>query len=462
METKTQRLGRRNTYTSTDASQVCSSVVVPLNREETLSVDGLKTLPNNLDGNLRSGKSGQDLRVPVLNMRGEPLMSTRLAKARHLLEQGKAEVVTRKPFSIKLKYPTGEAKQDVTLGVDAGYSHVGFSVITEKQELMSGELKLRNDVSKKLTERCQYRRNRRSRKWYRKPRFNNRKRKDGWLAPSIRHKLQTYIRLVKKLHDVLPISRIIVEVASFDTQKMQNPEIKGIEYQQGELQGYEVRQYLLEKWNHKCAYCGKTGVPLEIEHIVSRSRGGTDRVSNLTISCHECNQKKNNRTAEEFGRPEVQEQAKEPLKAVAFMNQVRWKLVNILREKHGNIDVSFTFGSRTKYDRIKMGLEKSHVNDAFAIAGGVSQKRVKPYKLTQTRRNNRSVQLNRKGFKPSIRRTRYKIQPNNLVKFNDLFCRVKGVFNYGKWVRLVTESGEVLNTKTKSVEVVKYGKGIFA
>jgi len=457
-----QKLSVKLKNTPTDTPQVCSSVSLGLNREETLSVQDKVLADNISDVDLRSGKSGQDLRVPVLNMRGELLMPTKPAKARHLLEQDKAEVVMRKPFTIKLKYPTGEAKQDITLGVDAGYSHVGFSVITEKQELMSGELKLRNDVSKKLTERRMYRRNRRNRKWYRKPRFLNRKRESGWFAPSIRHKLQSHVRMIEKLKEVLPISRIIVEVASFDTQKMQNPEIKGVEYQQGELQGYEVRQYLLEKWSHKCAYCGKTDVPLEVEHIVPKSRGGTDRVSNLTISCHKCNQKKNNQTAEEFGHSDVQQQAKEPLKAVAFMNQVRWKLINILKEKHGNIDVGFTFGSRTKYDRIKIGLEKSHVNDAFVMAGGNSQKRVKSYRLRQTRRNNRSLQLNRKGFKPSIRRTRYKMQPNDLVKFNGLFCRVKGVFNYGEWVGIVTELGEILNTKVKNVEVVKYGKGLFA
>ena len=457
-----QKLSVKLKNTPTDTPQVCSSVSLGLNREETLSVQDKVLADNISDVDLRFGKSGQDLRVPVLNMRGESLMPTKPAKARHLLEQDKAEVVTRKPFTVKLKYPTGEAKQDITLGVDAGYSHVGFSAITEKRELMSGELKLRNDVSKKLTKRRQCRRGRRNRKWYRKPRYNNRKREEGWFAPSIRHKLDTHIRLVGELEGLLPISRVMVEVSSFDTQKMQNPEIRGVEYQQGELQGYEVRQYLLEKWNHKCAYCGKTDVPLEVEHIVPKSRGGTDRVSNLVASCHECNQKKDNQTAEEFGYSDIQQQAKEPLKAVAFMNQVRWKLVNILKGKYGNIDVGFTFGSRTKHDRIKIGLEKSHVNDAFVIAGGYGQKRVKPYRLKQIRRNNRSLQLNRKGFKPSIRRTRYRIQPNDLVMFKNLLCRVMGVFNYGEWVRIVNEKGEILNTNIKNVWVVKYGKGMFA
>lgn len=244
-----------------------------------------------------------------------------------------------------------------------------------------------------------------------------------------------------------------MEVASFDQQKMQHPEISGVEYQQGELQGYEVREYLLEKWHRKCAYCKKKDVPLEVEHIVPKSRGGSDRVSNLTIACHDCNQEKGNKTAAEFGYQNIQKQAKQSLKAAAFMNTIRWKLVNLLK-------CSWTYGSITKYHRIRLRLEKSHANDAFVIAGGAVRERSKPQQLTQTRRNNRSVQTNRKGYKPSIRRQRYKLQPNDLVDHKGLLCRVKGVFNYGKWVRIVTKAGEIVNTNIKNVDVVKYGKGI--
>lgn len=413
-----------------------------------------KTVPNNSDVDQHSGKSEQDLRVPVLNMRGEPLMPTTPRKARKLLEQGKVKVINRTPFVIQLLYPTGEAKQDITLGVDAGYSKIGYSAVTARRELIAGELELRENISKLLEERRAYRRNRRNRKWYREARFDNRGgREDGWLAPSLEHKLQSHLRLIEKLKRILPITKVIVEVASFDQQKMRNPEINGIEYQQGELHGYAVREYLLEKWGRKCAYCDKTDVPLEVEHIVPKSRGGSDRVSNLTISCHECNQKKGNKTAEEFGYTEIQEKAKQSLKATAFMNAIRWKLVNLL-----NCD--WTFGSITKHHRIRLGLEKSHVNDAFVIASGVGQERCNSHRGTQLRRNNRSVQTNRKGFKPSIRRQRYKIQPHDLVKHNGLLCRVKGLFNYGKWVRIVTKAGIVINTNIKNIEGLKYGKGI--
>jgi len=448
-----QKLSVRQQNAPWSAPQAPGTVNRGLNREETLSVHDRRRADNSSDVDRQSGRTGQDLRVPVLNMCGEPLMPTKPGKARKLLNQGKAKVVQRKPFTIQLLYPTGETKQNITFGVDAGYNRVGFSAVTEGQELISGELKLRDDISMKLAERRVYRRNRRSRKWYRKPKFGNRRKGKGWLPPSIDHKLQSHVKLVEKFTQILPVSDVVVEVAKFDTQKMQNPEISGVEYKQGELQGYEVRQYLLEKWGHKCAYCSKDNTPLEVEHIVPRTRGGSDRVSNLTISCRRCNQKKGSRTAEEFGYPEIQEQAKKSLKSTAFMNNVRWKLVNILNS-------SWTYGSVTKYLRTKLGLEKSHVNDAFVIAGGSDQDRVRSYTLTQVRRNNRSLQTNRKGFNPSIRRYRYKIQPNDLVNFKNMVCKVKGVFNYGKWARVVTKAGEVININIKNVEVVKYGKGI--
>ncbi len=235
---------------------------------------------------------------------------------------------------------------------------------------------------------------------------------------------------------------------------MQNPEISGVEYQQGTLYGYEVREYLLEKWKRTCAYCGKTNVPLEIEHITPKSRGGSNRVSNLTIACHECNQAKNNLTAEEFGHPEIQVKANKPLQSAAFMNIVKKRLVETL-------GCEITYGYFTKHNHIALDLPKSHVNDAFVIAGGVNHIRSNyTYTVTHTRRNNRSIQTNRKGYKPSIRRQRYILQPNDLVKHNGLLCRVKGVFNYGKWVRLVDSAGTIINSNIKKVELITYGKGI--
>jgi hypothetical protein len=260
---------------------------------------------------------------------------------------------------------------------------------------------------------------------------------------------------VNIIRQILPVASTCIEVSSFDTQKMINPEISGVEYQQGELQGYEVREYLLEKYGRTCAYCRKSNVPLQVEHVIPSSRGGSDRVSNLTISCPRCNQKKGNKTAEEFGYPEVQKQVKESLKAAAFMNTIRWELVRLL-------NCSYTYGYITKHNRIKLNLEKSHVNDAFVIAGGTNQERARQYQGKQTRRNNRALQTNRNGFRPSIRKKKYELGPNDLVflKLRSLICSVKGVSSYGKWVRVVDSIGNVINTNIKNVELIKYGKGL--
>jgi hypothetical protein len=380
-------------------------------------------------------------------------MPTTQRKGKKLLKKGKAKVVKRCPFTIQLTYATGEATQSIKLGVDIGYTTIGFSAKTEKLEVIGGTLTLREDVSKKLDERRRYRSTRRGKLWYREPRFLNRKKDEGWLAPSTQHRLASHHSLVKKLTSLLPISFKKVEVANFDAHKMQHPEITGIEYQHGELQGYEVKEYLLDKWGRKCAYCGKTDVPLEVEHIVPKSRGGTDRVSNLTIACRACNVKKGDQIAEEFGYPTLQQQAKQPLKAAACLNIIRWRIVE-------QLGAEYTYGYVTKYHRTKLGLEKSHVNDAFVIAGGTNQERCRPYQVIQVGRNNRSLQLNRKGFKPSIRRQRYKLQPHDLVKFEGKTYKVKGVHCYGTRVMLKNVKGKDKSVAINNVELVKYGKGL--
>lgn len=439
---------------------------------------------NNINQPVKIIKEGQ-ISVIVLNMRGKPLMPTSPRKARLLLKKGKAKVVNRNPFTIQLKYPTGEAKQPIILALDPGYKNVGFSATTNKRELISGEVILRTDIPDKLKEKKMYRTNRRSRNTrYRKPRFDNRGIPKGWLTPSIQHKLDTYINLVNKFNNILPISQINVEISPFDIQKMQNADISGIEYRQGELQGYEIKEYLLEKWHRQCAYCKIENVPFETEHIIPTSRGGTNRVSNLTIACHQCNQKKGNMTATEFGHPDIQLQAKQSLKAAAFMNVVRSRLVDIIKKEFPQYICNKTYGYVTKHNRIKLELEKTHANDAFVIAHhnnklNFDQIRSKPYQVKQIRRNNRSLQLNRKGFKPSVRTKRYKYSPGDLIKrpsslqttgWGDKIYKkdrskvytVKGVFNYGKWIRLENPiPGEKdINIDIKDTKILKYGSGL--
>jgi len=423
---------------------------VSLNREETLSEHDLKTCPNNLDGNQLSGKREQDLRVPVLNMRGKPLMPTRPAKARHLLKEGKAMVVRRSPFTIQLTTATGEARQDITLGVDCGYSHVGLSAVSRRSELFSAEVILRGDIVKLNSERRQYRRARRSRLWHRQPRFDNRKKDKGWLAPSIQHKLDSSLKLTGKVKEILPIAKINVEVTAFDIAKIKNPDIEGEGYQNGVQKNFwNTREYVLFRDNHICQVCkGKSKDPvLEVHHLESRKTGG-DRPDNLIALCNTCHSKVSK------GKFYLNVKIPKGFKAETFMNTVRWKLVNRLKEL-GN-SVSHTYGYITKSKRIEIGLEKNHVNDAFVIAGGTTQERCSSFTVNQTRRNNRRLQTNRKGYRPSIRRKRYELQPNDLVRYDNTEKRVKGVFNYGTWVRL----DDGVNTNVKNVEVLKYGKGI--
>lgn len=179
-----------------------------------------------------------------------------------------------------------------------------------------------------------------------------------------------------------PISSISSEWTKFDMQKMQNPEISGVEYQQGELFGYEVREYLLEKFGRKCAYCEATDVPLEVEHFIAKSKGGTNRVANLTISCRDCNEDKGNLFPDEWMEkcrkrnnkkdvirlkniPLIEQQLKEPLKDAAFMNATRYRLVEKLKEC--GLPLELSTGAKTKMNRIQANLPKEHYFDACCV-----------------------------------------------------------------------------------------------
>jgi 5-methylcytosine-specific restriction endonuclease McrA len=309
--------------------------------------------------------------IYVQSSSGRPLMPTkRHNKVWYWLRKGLAHIVCREPFTIQLHFETNAYIQPVTVGVDTGSQTVGVAAITNGEVVYQAEVHLRTDINEKLTQRRHYRRNRRSRKTrYRAARFTNRRRKTGWLPPSLRSKAEATIKAVCYVASLLPVSQIRVEVGSFDTQKMQDPEVAGIMYQRGELFGYLVREYVLTKWKRTCCYCGAMGVPLQVEHIVPRSRGGSDRVSNLALACQPCNQQKGERTAAEFGFPQVQAQARFPLKDVAHVSFMKTALIASLREQFGPQQIRITFGYETKYKRIQiLQLPKSHTNDALAIA----------------------------------------------------------------------------------------------
>ena len=450
---KMQKLLTRTLRNTPADSLVRSNCGLSLNKEETLSAADLKTVNNNPEENLLSGRRGRNPRVFVLNMRGKPLMPTTAGKARKLLRKGLAKVIRRYPFTIQLTYATGEVRQDIKLGVDTGYKHVGLSAVSSAKELFRSEVELRTDIVKLLSEKRQYRRTRRNRLWYRKARFLNRtkSKKSGWLAPSVEHRLNEHIKAVEFIKSILPVSEITVEVAAFDIQKIKNPDITGTDYQNGAQKDFwNVREYVLYRDGHKCQACnGKSkDKVLNVHHIESRQTGG-DRPDNLITLCESCHK------AYHKGKIELKVKNHKTFKAETIMSILRWKIVNKLREL-GNV-VNITYGYLTKSARIALKLGKSHANDAFCIAGGSGQERTKLSQGSFTRRNNRSVQLNRKGYKPSIRKVRYKLQPNDLVRFNGKAFLVKGMQNLGKYIKL---TGLKKPVKAESVNLIKYGKGL--
>ncbi|MCI0488954.1 MAG: RNA-guided endonuclease IscB [Blastocatellia bacterium] len=314
-------------------------------------------------------------KVFILNHDKQPLTPCHAAKARKLLREGKASVFRRYPFTVILKEQVeNPTVQPMRVKIDPGSKTTGIAIVNDEngEVIFAAELEHRGHAVKaSMDSRRASRRGRRSRKTlYRKPRFLNRKSKRE-LPPSLESRVSNTITWIERLCRYCPISAISMELVKFDTQAMQNPEIAGVAYQQGTLAGYECREYLLEKFNRTCAYCKKKDVPLQIEHIVPKSRGGTNRISNLTIACQSCNQKKGNMTADEFGFPEVQAQAKKPLKDAATVNVTRWVLFN--RLKAFGLPLETGTGGRTKFNRIQRGLPKAHFIDAACVGASTPE-----------------------------------------------------------------------------------------
>ncbi|WP_298840059.1 RNA-guided endonuclease IscB [Clostridium sp.] len=412
--------------------------------------------------------------VYVINLNGKPLMPTnRYAKVRVLLKENKAKVVNSKPFTIQLLYSSTEFVKLATLGIDSGYLNIGYSVLTNNKELISGEVKLLKGMSERLKEKRMYRIIRRNRLRYRKPRFDNRKRSTGWLAPSVQHKYDSHIRFIDKLKKIVPISNIIIEVANFDTHLLKNPNISGEEYQNGEQNNFfNLREYVLHRDGHKCQNpnCKNKdkNIILQVHHLAFWKKDRTDRPGNLLTLCTNCHISKNHK---ENGFLWGWEPKVKSFKDATFMSTVRWRLVNTFGYKH-------TYGYDTKLKRIALKLDKTHYNDAFCIAGGNVQSRVELLIYEQIKRNNRSLEKfydskiidTRTGKKVSgvelfngrrtrnknlnsedlrtyrgekiskgqrrIRTKRYFYQPGDLVKYENIIYTVKGTQNNGAYVAL--------------------------
>ena len=345
--------------------------------------------------------------VYVLNNNGQPIMPTKNhAKVRILLKQGKAKVIHRCPFTIQLLYHSTSYTQNITLGVDAGSKHIGISATTEDTVLFEADVAVRNDITELLATRRELRRTRRNRKIrYRKPRFDNRKRKDGWLAPSVQNKVDTHLTIVRKVHRILPITKMVVETAAFDLQKLKadinglkRPE--GTDYQQGDQMGFwNIREYVLFRDGHKCQCCkGKSKDPvLNVHHIESRKTGG-NAPNNLITLCETCHK------GFHKGTVKLLSSIKRGIsfRDATFMGIMRWAFYNRLKEMYP--DVHMTYGYITKNTRIRYGLSEknrsaddkhyplNHVIDARCISGhpkAVSDGTV--YYLRKVRCHNRQI-----------------------------------------------------------------------
>jgi len=376
--------------------------------------------------------------VYIISKTGKPLMPTkRLGKVRHLLKDGLAKVVQRTPFTIQLLYDSDEYTQPITLGIDAGSKTIGLSATTDKKELFSAEVQLRTDIVDLLSTRRQNRRARRS------------------------HKIDTHLTVVDKIHKILPITNIIVEVAQFDIQKIKNPDISGVEYQQGEqLDFFNVREYVLYRDDHKCQLCnGKSKDKiLNVHHIESRKTGG-DAPNNLITLCETCHKKQHNSSLE------LKVKRGQLFKDASFMGIMRWAFYNTLKEKYPN--VLMTYGYITKNTRIANNLPKDHKTDALCITGNPTVKGLDTwYFYKKVRCQNRQIHKNtiNKGGARKLNQSPFIILGFRLfdkVKYNDQECfvfgrRVSGSFD----IRLLDGTTVNAGVGYKKVKVLEQRKTI--
>jgi hypothetical protein len=435
------------------------------------------------------------MKVFVLNKHGQPLMPTTPRKARLLLKQGKAKVAGREPFTIQLVYGSSGYKQPVTLGIDGGYATAGYSVLTERDELIGGQVLLLSGMSERIAQRKMYRRQRRRRKRHRAPRFDNRRRPEGWLAPSVQHKLDAHLKLIARICSILPVTRTIIEVADFDIQQIKTPGISGVEYQQGEQAGFwNLREYILHRDGHECRNpeCTKKSIVLRTHHLGYWKKDYSDRPDNLITLCTECHTQSNHQPG---GLLYGWEPRVKSFRAETFMTTVRWRLID-------TVGAEATYGHITKSKRIALSLEKSHHNDAFVIAGGTDQTRVEATDFEEiknhararsrfydaiyvdtrtgekaygkdlhcgrtTRNRNLSGenlrkyrgQKVRKG-RVSIRRDDYPIRPQDIVLYDGEKHVAKGMCSYGKQVALYVKDGKPRYVATSKVVSLRKRRGL--
>lgn len=376
------------------------------------------------------------------------------AQARQLLRNKKAAVYRRFPFTLILFESCPDVPvSSLRLKLDPGAKYTGMALVNDAkgEVVFAAELKHRGfAIRDALTSRRQLRRNRRSRKTrYRQPRFLNRTRPQGWLAPCLQSRVENIKTWLNRLRKIAPIQFITQELVKFDMQLIRHPDIQGKEYQQGELAGYETRQYLLEKWHRECAYCGIKDVPLQIEHIQPRAKGGSNSITNLTLSCEKCNIKKATKDIRDFLKKDpvrlnkILNHAKKPLADAAAVNTTRFALLETL--KATGLPVETGSGGLTKFNRTQQGLDKSHWLDAACV--GVSTailkiKGVRPLLITANGHGSRqSCRTDKHGF------------PNRYVPRHKF---VQG-FQTGDMVKAIVTKGKKIGTYIGRIAVRSTG-----
>jgi 5-methylcytosine-specific restriction endonuclease McrA len=372
-------------------------------------------------------------KVFVIDTEQQPLTPVHPGRARLLLKAGKAAIYRRYPFTLILKHKVEQpTPASLRLKIDPGARTTGLALVDDAtgEVVWAAELTHRGaQIKQALDKRRGVRKGRRSRRTrYRAPRFNNRRRRAGWLPPSLLSRVANILTWVARLCRLAPIAALSQELVRFDLQKLESPELVGIAYQQGTLFGYEIREYLLAKWNRTCTYCGAQNVPLQVEHIVSRALGGTDRVSNLALACEPCNLKKGTQQIQEFlihdekRLASILAQAKAPLKDATAVNATRWELNRRLRAT--GLCLETGSGGRTKYNRVSRGLSKTHWVDAACIGASTPESLrtadVFPLLIQATGRGRRKMcNTNALGFPTGHRKRRrryFGYQTGDLVR----------------------------------------------
>jgi len=406
--------------------------------------------------------------VFVLDANEQALNPIHPGRARLLLKQGKAAVHRRYPFTIILKRVVEQPTlHPLRVKIDPGSHTTGIALVNEHtgEVVWAAELTHRGEqIKRDLDKRRAVRRSRRQRKTrYRKPRFANRRKRTGTLPPSLESRVCNVLTWVRRLMQICPVTAISQELARFDTQALEHPDIEGVDYQRGQLAGYEVREYVLLKWNHQCAYCDAREVPLELDHVQPRSKRCLDRVSNLTLSCRSCNQRKGNRDVREFLHDDPARLArilahlKSPLRDAAAVNTTRWALN--ARLKLFGVPVESGSGGLTKYNRVMRGLDKTHWLDAANVGRSTPAsliiKGIVPLHIIATGHGSRQMcRMDKYGFPrtgPKQRKRVQGFQTGDLVRavvtsgtkqgtyVGKVAVRTRGVFNITTAQGVVTD-----------------------